>query len=48
VEDLLANIDPDRGEGRCGRIHGLLLQCDAEQSRTAPRGKQPVHPISGH
>ena len=26
VEDFLANVDADRGQGRYGGIHGLLLR----------------------
>src|SRR5215211_4233610 len=46
MEDFLANVDADRGE-RCGG-HGLLLRMlQGSLCRLSPRGKQPVHPITG-
>jgi len=46
VEDFLADLDADRGQG-CGGDHGLSSP-DAVESpcRLSSRGKQPVHPIS--
>src|SRR5262249_24578999 len=46
VEDLLANVDADRGQGWGG--HGLLLRLlRGSLCRLSLWGKQPVHPISG-
>jgi hypothetical protein len=47
VEDFLADIDADRGQGLCGGVHGLLLRMlRGSLCRLSPRGEQPVHPIS--
>ena len=50
VEDVLADVDADRGKRWRRGIHELLLLFIAGHSlcRLTRRGKQPVHPISGH
>ena len=48
VEDFLADIDADRGKRWCGGVHGLLLRLMRSSLGRPLRGKQPVHPISGH
>ncbi len=48
VENFLANVDADRGQGRHADIHGLLLQLlRCSPCRLSPRVEQPVHPING-
>ena len=49
VEDFLADVDADRGQGWCVGIHGMLLRVLRVVLPDYPRGgKQPVHPINGH
>ena len=47
VKDLLANIDARSRQEVERWCPGAASPVAAEQSRAAPRGKQPVHPIGG-
>jgi len=48
VEDFLANVDADRANGDAVVSMACVSGRVVSLGSLTPRGKQPVHPISGH